>query len=151
MSDAIASPETSTRRAAAPAAAWASISDLDPELWAAMEAERHRQADKIELIASENYVYAAVLEAQGSWLTNKYAEGLPGKRYYGGCEYVDIAENLARDRALGAVPGRRPRQRPAALGRPGQHGGLLRGPQAGRPDPGHEPRPRRSPHPRLAR
>ena len=115
MSDAIASPETSTRRAAAPAAAWASISEVDPELWAAMEAERHRQADKIELIASENYVYAAVLEAQGSWLTNKYAEGLPGKRYYGGCEYVDIAENLARDRALRAVPGRRPRQRPAPL------------------------------------
>ena len=70
-----------------------------------MEAERHRQADKIELIASENYVYAAVLEAQGSWLTNKYAEGLPGKRYYGGCEYVDIAENLARDRALALFPG----------------------------------------------
>ena len=109
MSDAIASPETSvptgTRSPAAPAAAWASISDLDPELWSAMEAERHRQADKIELIASENYVYAAVLEAQGSWLTNKYAEGLPGKRYYGGCEYVDIAENLARDRALALFPG----------------------------------------------
>ena len=70
-----------------------------------MEQERHRQADKIELIASENYVYAAVLEAQGSWLTNKYAEGLPGKRYYGGCEYVDIAENLARERALALFPG----------------------------------------------
>ena len=109
MSDAIASPETSAtlggRTTEAPAAAWASISDLDPELWEAMEAERHRQADKIELIASENYVYAAVLEAQGSWLTNKYAEGLPGKRYYGGCEYVDIAENLARDRALALFPG----------------------------------------------
>jgi glycine hydroxymethyltransferase len=78
---------------------------VDPELWAAMEAERHRQADNIELIASENYVHAAVLEAQGSWLTNKYAEGLPGKRYYGGCEYVDIAENLARDRALALFPG----------------------------------------------
>ena len=108
MSDAIASPETSvptgTRSPAAPAAAWASISDLDPELWSAMEAERHRQADKIELIASENYVYAAVLEAQGSWLTNKYAEGLPGKRYYGGCEYVDIAENLAARPGAGALP-----------------------------------------------
>ena len=67
-----------------------------PGLWEAMEAERRRQTDKIELIASENYVYEAVLEAQGSWLTNKYAEGLPGKRYYGGCEYVDVAENLAR-------------------------------------------------------
>ena len=91
--------------AAVPSAAWASIAEVDPELWAAMEAERHRQADKIELIASENYVYQAVNEAQGSWLTNKYAEGLPGRRYYGGCEYVDIAENLARDRALRLFPG----------------------------------------------
>jgi len=70
-----------------------------------MESERRRQTDKIELIASENYVYAAVEEAQGSWLTNKYAEGLPGKRYYGGCEYVDVVENLARDRALALFPG----------------------------------------------
>ncbi len=76
------------------------IADIDPELWAAMEDERHRQHDKIELIASENYTAAAVMEAQGSWLTNKYAEGLPGMRYYGGCEFVDIAENLARVRAL---------------------------------------------------
>ena len=90
---------------AAPSAAWASISEVDPELWAAMEAERHRQTDKIELIASENYVYAAVNEAQGSWLTNKYAEGLPGKRYYGGCEFVDVAEELARARALALFPG----------------------------------------------
>jgi glycine hydroxymethyltransferase len=82
-----------------------SIADVDPELWAAMEGERHRQHDKIELIASENYTAAAVMEAQGSWLTNKYAEGLPGKRYYGGCEFVDVAENLARDRALKLFPG----------------------------------------------
>ncbi len=82
-----------------------SIAELDPELWAAMESERHRQHDKIELIASENYVSAAVMEAQGSWLTNKYAEGLPGKRYYGGCEYVDIAETLAQTRALALYPG----------------------------------------------
>ena len=68
------------------------VAEVDPELWAAMEAERHRQHDKIELIASENYTFAAVMEAQGSWLTNKYAEGLPGKRYYGGCEHVDVAE-----------------------------------------------------------
>ncbi|MBA2720710.1 MAG: serine hydroxymethyltransferase [Chloroflexi bacterium] len=81
------------------------IADVDPELWAAMEDERHRQHDKIELIASENYTAAAVMEAQGSWLTNKYAEGLPGRRYYGGCEFVDIAENLARDRALQLFPG----------------------------------------------
>ena len=85
--------------------AGASIADVDPDLWVAMEAERHRQHDKIELIASENYTSAAVMEAQGSWLTNKYAEGLPGKRYYGGCEFVDIAENLARQRALKLFPG----------------------------------------------
>jgi glycine hydroxymethyltransferase len=83
----------------------ASIAEVDPELWEAMVGERHRQHDKIELIASENYTSAAVMEAQGSWLTNKYAEGLPGKRYYGGCEFVDIAENLARDRALQLFPG----------------------------------------------
>jgi glycine hydroxymethyltransferase len=70
-----------------------------------MEQERERQRDKIELIASENYVFAAVMEAQGSWLTNKYAEGLPGKRYYGGCEFVDIAETLAQQRALELFPG----------------------------------------------
>jgi glycine hydroxymethyltransferase len=83
----------------------ARIADIDPELWEAMLGERRRQHDKIELIASENYVSAAVMEAQGSWLTNKYAEGLPGKRYYGGCEYVDIAETLAQERALALFPG----------------------------------------------
>ncbi len=70
----------------------------DPELWQAIEQERQRQEDHIELIASENYTSPAVMEAQGSVLTNKYAEGYPGKRYYGGCEYVDIAEQLAIDR-----------------------------------------------------
>src|SRR5436190_1982722 len=92
-------------QAAEVSAAWATIAEVDPDLWTAMEAERHRQADKIELIASENYVHTAVLEAQGSWLTNKYAEGLPGKRYYGGCEFVDIVEDLARARALALFPG----------------------------------------------
>ena len=82
-----------------------SIAELDPVLWEAMLGERRRQHDKIELIASENYTSAAVMEAQGSWLTNKYAEGLPGKRYYGGCEFVDIAERLAQDRALALFPG----------------------------------------------
>ena len=82
-----------------------SIAELDPVLWEAMLGERRRQHDKIELIASENYVSAAVMEAQGSWLTNKYAEGLPGKRYYGGCEFVDIAERLAQERALALYPG----------------------------------------------
>ena len=84
---------------------WASLAEVDPELWEAMLLERRRQHDKIELIASENYTFAAVMQAQGSWLTNKYAEGLPGKRYYGGCEYVDIAERLAQDRALALFPG----------------------------------------------
>ncbi|HWP63861.1 MAG TPA: serine hydroxymethyltransferase, partial [Candidatus Binatia bacterium] len=85
--------------------AWASLAEVDPELWAAMLGERARQRDKIELIASENYTAAAVMEAQGSWLTNKYAEGLPGRRYYGGCEYVDVAETLAIERALALFPG----------------------------------------------
>jgi len=85
--------------------AWARLADVDPELWAAIRGETDRQRWKIELIASENYTFAAVMEAQGSPLTNKYAEGLPGKRYYGGCEFVDVAERLAQDRALALFPG----------------------------------------------
>lgn len=73
------------------------IQDIFPELYQAIEAEKVRQTNKIELIASENFVSPAVLEAAGSVLTNKYAEGYPGKRYYGGCEYVDVIEDLARD------------------------------------------------------
>jgi len=75
------------------------LADVDSELWQAIQAENRRQEDHIELIASENYVSRAVLEAQGSQLTNKYAEGYPGKRYYGGCAQVDVAENLAIERA----------------------------------------------------
>ena len=71
----------------------------DPELFAAIKSELNRQQNKLELIASENFVSLAVLEAGGSVLTNKYAEGYPGKRYYGGCEFVDIVEQLAIDRA----------------------------------------------------
>ena len=74
------------------------LAKVDPDLWRAIVAENQRQEEHIELIASENYVSKAVLEAQGSQLTNKYAEGYPGKRYYGGCEYVDIAEQIAIDR-----------------------------------------------------
>ena len=74
------------------------IEGFDPDLWAAIESERKRQEEHIELIASENYTSPRVLEAQGSVLTNKYAEGYPGKRYYGGCEFVDIAERLAIER-----------------------------------------------------
>ena len=83
----------------------AQIASVDPELWEAMVAERDRQTWKIELIASENYASRAVLEASGSWLTNKYAEGQPGRRYYGGCEHVDVVERLAEDRALALFPG----------------------------------------------
>jgi glycine hydroxymethyltransferase len=75
------------------------LADTDPDLWRSLQDELLRQRDKIELIASENIVSSAVLEAQGSVLTNKYAEGYPGRRYYGGCEYVDVAEELAISRA----------------------------------------------------
>ncbi len=76
------------------------LRSADPEIHAVVEAETHRQSTGLELIASENFVSSAVLEAMGTVLTNKYAEGLPGRRYYGGCEHVDVAENLARDRAM---------------------------------------------------
>jgi glycine hydroxymethyltransferase len=75
------------------------IKTQDPEVWAAIVGEIDRQRDGLEMIASENYTSPAVMEAVGSVLTNKYAEGYPAKRYYGGCEFVDVAENLARDRA----------------------------------------------------
>jgi len=74
------------------------IDRADPELWNAIRQENQRQEAHIELIASENYTSPAVMAAQGSQLTNKYAEGYPGRRYYGGCEYVDVAEQLAIDR-----------------------------------------------------
>src|SRR5256886_15480422 len=75
------------------------LHEVDPELWAAVQKENQRQEDHVELIASENYASRAVLAAQGSQLTNKYAEGYPGKRYYGGFEFVVIAEQLAIVRA----------------------------------------------------
>ena len=78
--------------------ALSTIANVDPELWSVIQRENQRQEDHIELIASENYASPAVMAAQGSQLTNKYAEGYPGKRYYGGCEFVDIAEQLAIDR-----------------------------------------------------
>ncbi|GAB2640212.1 serine hydroxymethyltransferase [Gordonia jinhuaensis] len=77
----------------------ASLAELDPDVAAAMNGELARQRDTLEMIASENFVPRAVLQAQGSVLTNKYAEGYPGRRYYGGCEYVDVVEDIARDRA----------------------------------------------------
>src|SRR5215813_15216054 len=76
------------------------LKSADPEIWQAIANERRRQQDGLELIASENYTSAAVMAAQGSELTNKYAEGYPGRRYYGGCEFVDVAEKLAIERLL---------------------------------------------------
>ena len=76
-----------------------SIEQNDPLVWAAIQAEVERQQDGLEMIASENYTSPAIMEAAGSVLTNKYAEGYPGRRYYGGCEHVDVVEDLARDRA----------------------------------------------------
>src|SRR5438270_14050122 len=75
------------------------LSEVDPEIYEAIQHEVDRQNTRLELIASENFTSEAVLEAAGSVFTNKYAEGYPGKRYYGGCEFVDIVENLARERA----------------------------------------------------
>jgi hypothetical protein len=97
------------------------LASRDPEIFGAIEKELGRQRDEIELIASENIVSAAVMEAQGSVMTNKYAEGYPGRRYYGGCQYVDIAENLAIERAKQAVR-LRLRQRAAQFRQPGQPG-----------------------------
>ena len=74
------------------------LENVDPDVWRAIKGEIQRQEEYIELIASENYASPAVMQAQGSVLTNKYAEGYPGKRYYGGCEYVDVVEQLAIDR-----------------------------------------------------
>ena len=76
-----------------------SLAEVDPDVAAAMNGELSRQRDTLEMIASENFVPRAVLQAQGSVLTNKYAEGYPGRRYYGGCEYVDVVEDIARNRA----------------------------------------------------
>lgn len=75
-----------------------SLHELDPDVAAAVDAELHRQQSTLEMIASENFAPVAVLQAQGSVLTNKYAEGYPGRRYYGGCEHVDVIEQLAIDR-----------------------------------------------------
>ena len=100
------------------------LSKTDPEIADIIEKERLRQQNGLELIASENLVSRAVLEAMGSVMTNKYAEGYPGKRYYGGCEFHDMAENLARDR-LKKLFGARACKRPAALRHPGKHGSLF--------------------------
>src|SRR5690348_14321353 len=88
-----------TQRSTAGARMARPLSAADPEVFAAIESEQRRQHEGLELIASENFVSEAVMEAAGSVFTNKYAKGYPGKRYYGGCEFSDVVENLARDRA----------------------------------------------------
>ena len=107
------------------------LSESDPEIADAIRRELGRQRDEIELIASENIVSRAVLEAQGSVLTNKYAEGYPGRRYYGGCQFVDIAEQLAIERA-------------AAFRRVGECFGILRADESGRYFPRSQSRRRRA-------
>ena len=124
------------------------LAKVDPELWQAVQAEIGRQEDHIELIASENYASPAVLAAQGSALTNKYAEGYPGKRYYGGCEYVDIAEELAIERAKKLFGADYANVQPHSGSQANQavyHGGD----EAGRRDARHVARPRRPSHARL--
>ena len=100
------------------------LSVVDPDVYDAIQHEIERQHGRLELIASENFTSEAILQATGSVFTNKYAEGYPGKRYYGGCEYVDVVENLARDRAEKALR-RRTRQRAAALRLAGEPGRVL--------------------------
>ncbi len=93
-------PAAATQSASStPSSFNAPLAEVDPEIAAVLQNELGRQRDTLEMIASENFVPRAVLESQGSVLTNKYAEGYPGKRYYGGCEFVDVAEQLAIDRA----------------------------------------------------
>ena len=116
---------STTTHAAVRTAFSRTLAETDPEIFQTVHREVARQNSGLELIASENFVSLAVLEAAGTVLTNKYAEGYPGQRYYGGCEYVDVVESLAIVAGQGAVR-RRARQRPAALGRAGQHGGVPR-------------------------
>ncbi len=126
------------------------VAQADPELWAAIAAENRRQEDHIELIASENYASPAVMAAQGSQLTNKYAEGYPGKRYYGGCEHVDVAEQLAIDRAKKLFDADFANVQPHS-GAQANQAVFSRRAEAGRHDSRHEPGARRTPDARLAR
>ncbi len=124
------------------------LAQFDPEITAAIRKETERQEYSLEFIASENFVSEEVLAAQGSVLTNKYAEGYPSKRYYGGCEFVDVAEDLAINRAK-ATFRCGTRQRSGSLRFPGQYGGLLCRLSARRYGPWYEPRPRWAPDSRL--
>ena len=123
------------------------LAQADPEIAQAIENEEMRQRRNLVLIASENYVSQAVKEAQGSVMTNKYAEGYPGRRYYGGCEYVDVAENLARGPSEEAVR-RSARQCSTSQRRSGEYGRLFCSVAARRYCPWHAAGPGRSPYPR---
>ena len=125
------------------------LARFDADLFAAMQQEAKRQEDHIELIASENYTSPAVMEARGSVLTNKYAEGYPGKRYYGGCEYVDVVEQLAIDRAKELFGADYANVQPHAGSR--ANAAVYRPAQCGRHHPRHEPGPRWSPDSRCVR
>src|SRR5262249_61756579 len=125
------------------------LKQADPELWQAIEGERRRQQAGLEMIASENYTSSAVLAAQGSVLTNKYAEGYPGRRYYGGCEFVDIAEQLAIDRLLKLFGAERANVQPHS-GAQANMAGDFAPLQPGGTHFALGPAPRRHPPPRLA-
>ena len=126
------------------------LEETDPEVWDAIEEEYDRQQHEIELIASENIVSQAVLEAAGTLLTNKYAEGYPGRRYYGGCQYVDVVEQLAIDRAKRLFNCAFVNVQPHS-GSPGQSVGDAGADQARRHGDRHVARRRRPSHPRRAR
>ena len=123
---------------------WRTLAETDPEIAAAIRDERHRQNSGLELIASENFVSRAVLEAAGSVLTNKYAEGYPGKRYYGGCEFVDVVERaaIARAKALFGAEHANVQPHSGAQANMAVYLTLL---QAGRHGARHEPGARRPP------
>ena len=123
--------------------------ESDPQVAAAIDNETRRQHEGLELIASENFVSEAVLEATGSVFTNKYAEGYPGKRYYGGCEFADVVENLARDRAKQLFGAEHANVQPHA-GSQANMEAYARDPAAGRHDSRTEPGPRRPPHARAS-
>ena len=125
----------------------APLGEVDPEIADVLDRELERQQDTLEMIASENFVPQAVLEAAGSVLTNKYAEGYPGKRYYGGCEEVDVAEQLAIDRAKELFGAEHANVQPHA-GAQANNAVYIGAAGAGRHDPRPRPRPRRPPHPR---
>ena len=124
------------------------VEQTDPELWAAIQAENRRQEEHIELIASENYASPAVMAAQGTQLTNKYAEGYPGKRYYGGCENVDVVETAGASTASSRLFGAEHANVQPHSGAQANKAVLLRLPQARRHHHGHEPGRGRPPHPR---